>query len=90
MCVHFKTNMIKYFLLSGKTFLNTIEYLDSKTMEWTTFTPKPIGYKSKRSIRSRGTSQEEIIGGVMELDDCIPEAMEAPTHVNNGFLSVFT
>jgi len=75
---------------SGKTFLNTIEYLDSKTMEWTNFTPKPVGYKSKRSIRSRNTSAEEIIGGVMELDDCIPETIETPSHVNNGFISVFT
>jgi len=32
---------------SGKTFLDTTEYLDPDTMEWTNFTPKPEGYKSK-------------------------------------------
>merc|ERR1719423_512013 len=33
---------------SGKSFLDTIEYLDPDTMEWTNFTPKPEGYKSKK------------------------------------------
>lgn len=28
------------FLFVGKTFLNSIEYLDEKTNEWTTFVPK--------------------------------------------------
>jgi len=28
------------FLFLGKTFLNSIEYLDEKTNEWTTFVPK--------------------------------------------------
>jgi hypothetical protein len=28
------------FLVVGKTFLNSIEYLDEKTNEWTTFVPK--------------------------------------------------
>lgn len=27
------------FFVSGKTFLNSIEYLDEKTDEWTTFSP---------------------------------------------------
>lgn len=27
-------------LFAGKTFLNSIEYLDEKTNEWTTFVPK--------------------------------------------------
>merc|ERR1719427_584776 len=74
---------------SGKIFLNTIEYLDPDTMEWTTFTPKPEGYKSKRQSRSRATSQEElIIGGDLELEDTIPEDQEMSklSNGNNGFV----
>lgn len=29
-------------LFPGKTFLNSIEYLDEKTNEWTTFVPKGV------------------------------------------------
>jgi len=36
---------------SGKNFLNSIEYLDPDTMEWTNFTPKPEGYRSRKTSK---------------------------------------
>merc|ERR1719427_1050403 len=74
---------------SGKIFLNTIEYLDPDTMEWTTFTPKPEGYKSKRQARSRATSTEELTtAGELELDAPIPEDSEFSklNTTPNGFM----
>ena len=76
------------FTLSGKNFLNSIEYLDPDTMEWTNFTMKPDGYKSNRK-----TSKSQIANGshngdeeshsethedfsASELDTSIPEELE--------------
>lgn len=72
---------------SGKNFLNSIEYLDPETMEWTNFTPKPEGYKSRKTSRSqlyiggnggeeesRSETQEDC--STSELDTSIPEEIE--------------
>lgn len=42
---------------SGKTFLNTIEYLDENTNEWTTFVPKDNADLSLLRSRSRTSSR---------------------------------
>lgn len=45
----------------GKNFLNTIEYLDDKANEWTTFIPKgPCDFVSRRKPRSRKNSRKSM------------------------------
>lgn len=50
--------------MTGKTFLNTIEYLDEKTDEWTTFVPKDdtdlLFLKSRSRTNSKRSLAEEI------------------------------
>lgn len=66
--------------------MNSIEYLDPETMEWTNFTPKPEGYKSRKASKtqlfggngaeeeSRSETQEDC--STSELDTSIPEEIE--------------
>lgn len=49
------------FFFLGKTFLNTIEYLDLKTNEWTTFIPKgTCDLLLKKKPRTRRNSRKSI------------------------------
>lgn len=56
---------IKRYAFAGKNFLNSIEYLDPSTGEWTNFTPKPDGLSVSQEqfgIRGRdrpGTSRNK-------------------------------
>ena len=76
--------------------MNSIEYLDPETMEWTNFTPKPEGYKSRRTSTAKplyAEGTDDLTNGHHEdLNVSIPEELE-PTGcadrsaVSNGFLS---
>lgn len=51
----------QYIIFTGKTFLNTFEYLDLKTNEWTTFIPKgSCDMLLKRKPRSRKNSRKSV------------------------------
>lgn len=53
--------IVKTVLISGKSFLNTIEYLDGKTNEWTTFVPKGnYEFQCKRAPRNRRNSRKSV------------------------------
>lgn len=54
-------NIILWINLAGKTFLNTIEYLDLKTNEWTTFVPKGTwDLLLKKKPRTRRNSRKSV------------------------------
>lgn len=57
--------ILQFFVFAGKNFLNSTEYLDPETNEWTNFTPKPeflkegnlsldVQKESSRSVKENG------------------------------------
>jgi hypothetical protein len=48
----------------GKTFLNSIEYLDEKTNEWTTFVPKLVMQDSAEAFHPETVQGNGVLGSL--------------------------
>lgn len=72
--------------ISGKTFLNTIEYLDENTNEWTTFVPKDNAELSLLRSRSRTNSRRSVSEDIFPIQN-VPEVkvkLTSPEAETNG------
>jgi hypothetical protein len=57
--------VLAYF--AGKTFLNSIEYLDEKTNEWTTFVPKLEAEDSAGAFQPEMMQENGIVLGSVDM-----------------------
>lgn len=78
--------MYNLFSVLGKTFLNTIEYLDEKTNEWTTFVPKSnYDFHSRRKSRNRRNSRKSTSEDNNRIQN-VEQEMESTEGSPNGVL----
>jgi hypothetical protein len=63
----------------GKTFLNSIEYLDEKTSEWTTFVPKLVMQGSAEAFHPDMVQENGIVLKSLHLQ---PEQVNGSADVN--------
>lgn len=71
------------FLFVGKTFLNSIEYLDEKTNEWTTFVPKLPAQSGSESPQPVPSQANGIV--LQSLDSQAEEEDGMVSHRSVGF-----
>jgi hypothetical protein len=67
------------FSFSGKTFLNSIEYLDEKTNEWTTFVPKLMMQDSTEAFHPDIVQGKGIVLGSLHMQ---PERVNGSADVH--------
>ena len=85
------------FPFAGKTFLNSIEYLDEKTNEWTTFVPKLLSQSGSETqangivLQSLDSQAEQGDGmlshhsvDVFHTEECVVEGTVSPHRKGSG------
>lgn len=83
--------VLKFGQFVGKSFLNTIEYLDQNSNEWTTFIPKISGElgSHKKSRSRRNSARKSISEEANKTISMDKQLKESPVngHTHNGTTS---